>query len=212
LDSAPNLGLLISRWELDKCKNCGNKSFRTSKNRDTFVSAILELVNFTNEISLLETGRGRVFQVKYIYKMVGFTSLPESKPGSGEREDIINNCMFSGICKAITFAPRWVSLREMVGIRDAHTLKPYGYVEIQSPLRIYKSPVVLTFCIQTDDDIFVLIGAPTTYYNQRSMPSCRTFPQSKGSSWLKVARLALYVYILTSAAAHEKMNDHDSWA
>ncbi len=30
LDSAPNLGKLISRWELDKFKNCWNKSFRTS--------------------------------------------------------------------------------------------------------------------------------------------------------------------------------------
>jgi hypothetical protein len=31
LDSAPNIGPLISRWELDKFKNCLNKSFRTSK-------------------------------------------------------------------------------------------------------------------------------------------------------------------------------------
>jgi hypothetical protein len=31
LDSAPNIGLLISRWELDKFKNCWNKSLRTSK-------------------------------------------------------------------------------------------------------------------------------------------------------------------------------------
>ncbi len=31
LDSAPNLGPLISRWELDKFKDCWNKSFRTSK-------------------------------------------------------------------------------------------------------------------------------------------------------------------------------------
>ncbi len=30
-DSAPNIGPLISRWELDKFKNCWNKSFRTSK-------------------------------------------------------------------------------------------------------------------------------------------------------------------------------------
>jgi hypothetical protein len=31
LDGAPNIGPLISRWELDKFKNCLNKSFRTSK-------------------------------------------------------------------------------------------------------------------------------------------------------------------------------------
>jgi hypothetical protein len=31
LDSAPNLGPLISRWELGKFKNCWNKSFRTSE-------------------------------------------------------------------------------------------------------------------------------------------------------------------------------------
>jgi hypothetical protein len=31
LDSAPNIGPLISRWELDKFRNCWNKSFRTSK-------------------------------------------------------------------------------------------------------------------------------------------------------------------------------------
>jgi hypothetical protein len=31
LDSAPNIGPLISRWELDKFKNCRNKSYRTSK-------------------------------------------------------------------------------------------------------------------------------------------------------------------------------------
>jgi hypothetical protein len=30
LDSAPNIGPLISRWELDKFKICWNKSFRTS--------------------------------------------------------------------------------------------------------------------------------------------------------------------------------------
>jgi hypothetical protein len=29
LDSAPNIGPLISRWELDIFKNCWNKSFRT---------------------------------------------------------------------------------------------------------------------------------------------------------------------------------------
>jgi hypothetical protein len=33
LDRSPNIGLLISRWELDKFKNCWNKSFRTSKIR-----------------------------------------------------------------------------------------------------------------------------------------------------------------------------------
>jgi hypothetical protein len=31
LDSAPYIGPLISRWELDKFKNCWNKNFRTSK-------------------------------------------------------------------------------------------------------------------------------------------------------------------------------------
>ncbi len=31
LDSAPNIGPLITCWELDKCKNCRNKSFRTSR-------------------------------------------------------------------------------------------------------------------------------------------------------------------------------------
>jgi hypothetical protein len=31
LDSAPNIGPLISRWELDNFKNCWNKSFGTSK-------------------------------------------------------------------------------------------------------------------------------------------------------------------------------------
>ncbi len=30
LDSAPNLGPLISRWKLDNFKNCWNESFRTS--------------------------------------------------------------------------------------------------------------------------------------------------------------------------------------
>jgi hypothetical protein len=31
LDRSPNIGPLIPRWELDKFKNCWNKSFRTSK-------------------------------------------------------------------------------------------------------------------------------------------------------------------------------------
>ncbi len=31
LDRYPNIGPLISRWELDNFKNCWNKSFRTSK-------------------------------------------------------------------------------------------------------------------------------------------------------------------------------------
>ncbi len=31
LDRSPNIGPLISRWELDKFRNCWNKSFRTSK-------------------------------------------------------------------------------------------------------------------------------------------------------------------------------------
>jgi hypothetical protein len=31
LDSAPNIGPLISRWQLDTFKNCWNKSFRASK-------------------------------------------------------------------------------------------------------------------------------------------------------------------------------------
>ncbi len=31
LDSAPDIGPLISCWKLDKFKNCWNKSFRTSK-------------------------------------------------------------------------------------------------------------------------------------------------------------------------------------
>ncbi len=31
LDRSPNIGPLISRWELDKFKTCRNKSFRTSK-------------------------------------------------------------------------------------------------------------------------------------------------------------------------------------
>ncbi len=31
LDRSPNIGPLISLWELDKFKNCSNKSFRTSK-------------------------------------------------------------------------------------------------------------------------------------------------------------------------------------
>jgi hypothetical protein len=31
LDRSPNIGPLISRWELVKFKNCRNKSFRTSK-------------------------------------------------------------------------------------------------------------------------------------------------------------------------------------
>ncbi len=30
LDRSPNIGPLISRWELDKCKNCWNRSFSTS--------------------------------------------------------------------------------------------------------------------------------------------------------------------------------------
>jgi hypothetical protein len=31
LDNAPNIGPLVSRWELDKLRNCWNRSFRTSK-------------------------------------------------------------------------------------------------------------------------------------------------------------------------------------
>jgi hypothetical protein len=31
LDMSPNIGTLISCWELNKFKSCGNKSFRTSK-------------------------------------------------------------------------------------------------------------------------------------------------------------------------------------
>ncbi len=53
LDSVPNLGPLISRWELEKFKNCWNKSFRTSKIL-TLVSAIFELVKFPNEIWVVQ--------------------------------------------------------------------------------------------------------------------------------------------------------------
>ncbi len=42
LDSAPNLGPLISRWEINKFKNCWYKSVRILE--EAFVSAIFEFV------------------------------------------------------------------------------------------------------------------------------------------------------------------------
>ncbi len=50
LDMSPNIGPLISRWELDKFKNRWNKSFKTSS--DNFVSAIFKLVNFPTRYEL----------------------------------------------------------------------------------------------------------------------------------------------------------------
>jgi hypothetical protein len=46
LDRSPNIGPLISCWELNKFKNCWNKSFRTSKVLTLLLSAIFELVDF----------------------------------------------------------------------------------------------------------------------------------------------------------------------
>jgi hypothetical protein len=43
LDSAPNFGPLLSRWELDKFKNCLNKSFRTSKIQTLLYQQFLNL-------------------------------------------------------------------------------------------------------------------------------------------------------------------------
>jgi hypothetical protein len=46
LDRCPYIGPLISRWELDKFKNCWNKSFRTSKIMTLLYQKFLNLVNF----------------------------------------------------------------------------------------------------------------------------------------------------------------------
>jgi hypothetical protein len=43
LDGSPNIGPLISRWELDKFKICWNKSFRTSKLLTLLYQQVLNL-------------------------------------------------------------------------------------------------------------------------------------------------------------------------
>ncbi len=51
LDSAPNIGPLISHWELDKFRNCWNKSFRTSKILTHLYQQCLNLVISQRDMS-----------------------------------------------------------------------------------------------------------------------------------------------------------------
>ncbi len=51
LDSAPNIGPLISRWELDKFKHCCNKNFRTSKIRTILYQQFLNLLISQRDMS-----------------------------------------------------------------------------------------------------------------------------------------------------------------
>ncbi len=56
LDSAPNFGPLISRWDLDKFKNCWNKSFRTSKNLTLLYLQFLSLLISQRDLSCPRSG------------------------------------------------------------------------------------------------------------------------------------------------------------
>jgi hypothetical protein len=51
LDSAPNIGPLIFRWELDKFKNCWNKSFRPSKILTLLYQQFSNLLIFQRDMS-----------------------------------------------------------------------------------------------------------------------------------------------------------------
>jgi hypothetical protein len=51
LDSAPNIGPLISRWELDKYKNCWKKSCRTSKILTLLYQQFLDLLISQRDMS-----------------------------------------------------------------------------------------------------------------------------------------------------------------
>ncbi len=51
LDKSPNTGPLISRWELDKFKNCWNKSFRTSKILTLLYQQFSNLLIFQRDMS-----------------------------------------------------------------------------------------------------------------------------------------------------------------
>ncbi len=55
LDSAPNLGPLISRSDLNKFKNCWNKSFRTSKILTLLYQQFSNLLISRRDMSLSET-------------------------------------------------------------------------------------------------------------------------------------------------------------
>ncbi len=56
LDSAPNIGPLKSRWELDKFKTCWNKSFRTSKILTLLYQQFLHLLISQRDMSVPRLG------------------------------------------------------------------------------------------------------------------------------------------------------------
>jgi hypothetical protein len=56
LDRSPNIGPLISRWELDKFKNCWNNSFRTSKILTLLYQQFSNLLIFQRDKSGLRLG------------------------------------------------------------------------------------------------------------------------------------------------------------
>jgi hypothetical protein len=51
LDRFSNIGQLMSRWELDKFKNCWNKSFRTSKILTLLYQQFSNLLIFQRDMS-----------------------------------------------------------------------------------------------------------------------------------------------------------------
>ncbi len=51
LDRSPNIGPLVSRWELDKFKNCWNKSFRPSKILTLLYQQLSNLLIFQRDMS-----------------------------------------------------------------------------------------------------------------------------------------------------------------
>jgi hypothetical protein len=81
LDRSPNIGPLISRWELDKFRNCWNKTFRTSKILMLLCQQFLNLLISQQDMSgprlgALSNNRwlgGRIFvQIDRYMILVGF--------------------------------------------------------------------------------------------------------------------------------------------
>ncbi len=87
LDESPNIGPLISRWELDKFKNCWNKSFITSKILTLLYQQLSNLLISQRDVSGPKlgalSGKRSTFYRGTLYK--GFTVFHDSS-------SILNHC------------------------------------------------------------------------------------------------------------------------
>ncbi len=81
LDRSPNIGSLISCWELDKFKNCWNKTFRTSKIPTLLYQQFSNLLISRQDMSALRLGAlsnnrwSRVLSIHSLLNSIGIHVL-----------------------------------------------------------------------------------------------------------------------------------------